>query len=104
MEDDIEMTLGEVGGGVWTGWSGSEWGPMAGPCEQGNEPSGSVVGREFIDLLSGCWLLGRYTAPWSFIIVIPVEHGFEDSCRIGIGDSFSGGKAARAWSSQLTFI
>jgi hypothetical protein len=29
--------------------SGSGQEPMAGCCEQGNEPSGSIKGREFID-------------------------------------------------------
>jgi hypothetical protein len=29
--------------------SGLEEGPMVGPCEQSNEPSGSIKGREFLD-------------------------------------------------------
>jgi hypothetical protein len=29
--------------------SGSGWGPVAGSCEHGNEPSGSIKGREFLD-------------------------------------------------------
>jgi hypothetical protein len=29
--------------------SGSGQGPVAGPCEQGNEPSGSIKGGEFPD-------------------------------------------------------
>jgi hypothetical protein len=29
--------------------SGSEYGPAAGCCEDGNEPSGSRKGREFLD-------------------------------------------------------
>jgi hypothetical protein len=28
---------------------GSEQGPVAGFCEHGNEPSGSIKGREFLD-------------------------------------------------------
>jgi len=29
--------------------SGSGKGPVAGSCEQGNEPSGSIKGGEFVD-------------------------------------------------------
>jgi hypothetical protein len=29
--------------------SDSEQGPVAGNCEHGNEPSGSIKGREFLD-------------------------------------------------------
>jgi hypothetical protein len=29
--------------------SGSGYGPVAGSCEHGNEPSGSMKGREFFD-------------------------------------------------------
>jgi hypothetical protein len=32
--------------------SGSEYGPVAGSCEQGNEPSGSIKGGDFFDNLS----------------------------------------------------
>jgi len=28
--------------------------PVAGPFEQGNEPSGSIQGRKFLDQLSNC--------------------------------------------------
>jgi hypothetical protein len=28
---------------------GSGEGPVVGPCEHGNEPSGSIKGREFLD-------------------------------------------------------
>jgi hypothetical protein len=27
---------------------------VAGPCEHGNEPSGSIKGEEFLDFLSDC--------------------------------------------------
>lgn len=40
--------------------SGSEQGPVAGPCEQDNKPSGSVKGGEFCDLL-----LMKDSASWS---------------------------------------
>jgi hypothetical protein len=36
-------------GGSGLDSSGSEWGPVAGSCEHGNEPSGSIKGREFLD-------------------------------------------------------
>jgi hypothetical protein len=29
--------------------SGSGWGPVAGSCEEGNEPSGSIEGGEFLE-------------------------------------------------------
>jgi len=29
--------------------SGSGWGPVAGSCEHGNEPSGSIEGGEFVN-------------------------------------------------------
>jgi hypothetical protein len=29
--------------------SGSRYGPLAGPCEHGNEPSGSIKEGEFLD-------------------------------------------------------
>jgi hypothetical protein len=34
--------------------SGSGQGPVAGCCEHGNEPSGSIKGGEFLDSLSDC--------------------------------------------------
>jgi hypothetical protein len=33
--------------------SGSRQGPVAGCCEDGNEPAGSIKGEEFLDWLSG---------------------------------------------------
>jgi hypothetical protein len=44
--------------------SGSGQGQVAGSCEHGNEPSCSIKGGEFIDLLSDCQLL-KDSAPWS---------------------------------------
>jgi hypothetical protein len=32
--------------------SDSGYGPAAGSCEHGNEPSGSIKGREFLDYLN----------------------------------------------------
>jgi hypothetical protein len=41
---------------MWTGLnsSGSGYGPLAGFCEHGNEPSGSMKDGTFIDLLNYC--------------------------------------------------
>jgi len=33
--------------------SGSGYGPMAGACENGNDPLGFIKGGEFLDYLSG---------------------------------------------------
>jgi hypothetical protein len=38
-------------GGVWTGASWLRIGQMAGTCECGNEPSGSIDCGEFLDYL-----------------------------------------------------
>jgi hypothetical protein len=37
--------------------AGSEYGPVTGFCEHGNEPSGSIKDGEFLDLLSDHQLL-----------------------------------------------
>jgi hypothetical protein len=34
-------------GKLWTGWNGSEYEPVMGSCEYGNEPSGSIKGGKF---------------------------------------------------------
>jgi len=34
-------------------------------CTQDNEPSGSIRGGEFLDLLKDCQLLTKDSAPWS---------------------------------------
>jgi hypothetical protein len=36
-------------GGCGLDASSSGWGPMAGSCEHGNEPSSSIKGREILD-------------------------------------------------------
>jgi hypothetical protein len=36
-------------GGYGVDASGSEQGPVTGPCEHGNEPSDSIKGEEFLD-------------------------------------------------------
>jgi hypothetical protein len=45
--------------------SGSGQGPVAGPCENGNESSGSIKGGEFLDYLSDSWLLKKDSAAYS---------------------------------------
>jgi hypothetical protein len=34
-------------------------------CEHGNEPSRSIKGGEFLDLLSDCQLFKKDSAPWN---------------------------------------
>jgi hypothetical protein len=43
--------------------SGSGWGQVAGICECGNEPSGSVKWEEFLD-----YLFKKDSAPWSELV------------------------------------
>jgi hypothetical protein len=40
---------------------------VVGFCEHGNEPSGSIKGREFIDKLYDCKLSKKDSAAWSYI-------------------------------------
>jgi hypothetical protein len=40
--------------------------PVAGSCEHGNEPSGSIQGGEFLDQLSECSLLKKDSALRSY--------------------------------------
>jgi hypothetical protein len=48
----LKWILRKWGCRMWIGFSGSEQGLMAGSCEHGNEPFGSVKGREFLDYMS----------------------------------------------------
>jgi len=49
-EDDTKMNLKRYRvGGCRMDSTGSGKGPEAGPCEHGNEPSGSIKVREFLD-------------------------------------------------------
>jgi hypothetical protein len=41
------------------GASGSGQGPMAGCCEHGNEPSGSIKGKELLDLMRNYQLIKK---------------------------------------------
>jgi hypothetical protein len=38
---------------------------VAGCCEHGNEPSGSIKGGEFVDYLDDCQLLKKDSTPWN---------------------------------------
>jgi len=61
-KDSIRVNLKELGWGNGLDSFDSEWGAMAGSCECSNEPSGSMKAREFLDLLSSCWLLKKDSA------------------------------------------
>jgi hypothetical protein len=61
------------------GWENADWIHLseddndwrAGCCEHGNEPSFSIKGREFLDVLdqpSGCYIL-KDSAPWSSLVM-----------------------------------
>jgi hypothetical protein len=50
---------------VWSGFIWIEIGLMAGACEHGNEPSGSVKGEDFLHYLSDCYLLKIGSSSWS---------------------------------------
>jgi len=50
LEDNIKMDLQEIGcGGYGLDRAGSGYGQVAGTCECGNEPSGSIKCGEFLD-------------------------------------------------------
>jgi hypothetical protein len=64
MEDNIEMNLKE------TGWEDMDWiqwasrqEQVAGCCEYGNEPLGSIKCRKFLDKLRSCQLHKKEPAP-----------------------------------------
>jgi hypothetical protein len=48
-KDDIKIDLTETGLGCGLDSSGSGYEQVAGSCEHGDEPSGSIKGREFLD-------------------------------------------------------
>jgi hypothetical protein len=50
--------------------AGSVYGPVAGYCEHGNEPSVSIRDEEFFDQLSDYQLLKNYSAPWNNLICV----------------------------------
>ena len=45
--------------------AGSGYGQVAGTCECGDEPSGSIKCREFLDYLITGYLLKKDSTPWS---------------------------------------
>jgi hypothetical protein len=68
-EDNIKMDLREIG------WSVMGWIDLAqdrdqweGPCEYGNEPSGSTKCWESIEWLSNWWLRKKGSAKWSSLV------------------------------------
>jgi hypothetical protein len=46
-EDNVKMDFREIG--MEGDSNGLGWGPVAGSCERGNEPSGSMKGEKFLD-------------------------------------------------------
>ena len=53
-------------------WAGPGQRQVADACECGNEPSGSVKCREFVDQLQTSQLLKKDTAPWIKEVSIPL--------------------------------
>jgi hypothetical protein len=47
--------------------SGSGYRTVAGSCEHGNEPSGSVKLRTLLEWLINCWVLRKGSAPLSYL-------------------------------------
>jgi hypothetical protein len=41
---------------------------VAGTCEHGNEPLGSIKGGEFVDWIHDYELLKKASAPWSHLV------------------------------------
>jgi hypothetical protein len=54
--------------------SGSGYGPVAGSCEHGNEPSGSIKVGEFLDYLNFYWL-SRMTLLHVVIYIKVIDSG-----------------------------
>jgi hypothetical protein len=49
--------------------SGQDEGPVAGSCEDGNEPSDSIKCSKFLDKLSACQLLNEAPATWAWLVM-----------------------------------
>jgi hypothetical protein len=62
-EDTIRINLKEIECGLDS--SSSEYIPVAGFCEYGNEPSRIIKDEEFFDQQSDYQLLKKDSAPWS---------------------------------------
>ena len=58
--------------------AGSGQGKLAGTCEVGNEPSGSIKGGGFLDQMTNGYPLKKDSAPWSKYTI------FEQQCYIGL--------------------
>jgi hypothetical protein len=48
--------------------TGSGYGPLVMSCEQGNETSGSVKGREFLNQLNDCQFFKKGSALWGYLV------------------------------------
>jgi hypothetical protein len=63
VDGNIRMGLSEIG------WEGVDWIHLAGSCEHGNEPSGSIGGGGGVrDYLCDCLDLKKDCAPWSWLV------------------------------------
>ena len=62
------MDLQEVGWAYALDGSGSVYGQVAGACECGNGPLGSMKREEFLDCQRNCWLLKKGNAPWGYLV------------------------------------
>jgi hypothetical protein len=49
---------------------GCGWGPVAGSCGHGHEPSSSLTGEELVNELSDYHILKRNSVPWNYLSVI----------------------------------
>jgi hypothetical protein len=45
----LEWISGKLGGKLWLDSSGIVYGPVVASCGHGNDPSGSILGGEFVD-------------------------------------------------------
>jgi hypothetical protein len=69
-EDNIKMNLRDV---RWRPRTGSIWlriGTVVGSCECGNELSGSIKCREFLEWRRTCQLLRENSVPWQQLLVV----------------------------------
>jgi hypothetical protein len=63
------MYLREIGwGSCELDLSGSREEPVAGSCEYGEEPLGSIECSDFFEWLGDHWLLRKDSAPWNYFV------------------------------------
>jgi hypothetical protein len=60
----LKWILGNRMEGCGLDSSGSEYGPVAGSCKHGDEPSGSIKGGEFFSSCAYYWLLKKDSGTW----------------------------------------